>query len=170
MAAARNADMADMLTLGGLEQAGDAFVDFEQLGQLVLDFEGFASTTQTLDTTPPAQPVGLAMTAPGRYYQLSWNANTDPDLLGYNLYRSVNGGPLLRLNSTVLTSTSYADYDLANTGDVLSYELVAVDTSGNESSPATLNPTAAPTFSPAGADPGVDRALELRRRERYNPA
>ena len=67
----------------------------------------------------------------------------------------MNGGPLLRLNPTVLTSTSYADYDLSNNGDVLSYAVVAVDTSGNESVAATVSATAAPTFNAAGADPAL---------------
>ena len=52
-----------------------------------------------------------------------------------------------------MTSTSYDDYDLSNNGDTISYEVVAVDTSGNESAAATISATAAPTFNAAGADP-----------------
>ena len=39
---------------------------------------------------------------------LNWNANTEPDIAGYNVYRSeTSGGPYTKLNNTLITDTSY---------------------------------------------------------------
>jgi Concanavalin A-like lectin/glucanases superfamily len=89
------------------------------------------------DTTPPAAPQGLTATAGVQQVTLSWGANTEPDLAGYNLYRStsspvpttslpVNGG-------TPITDTGYVDWGL-QPGTTYHYALTAVDRSGNASS------------------------------------
>ena len=41
---------------------------------------------------------------------LNWNANTEPDIAGYNIYRSdISGGPYVKINSTLITETFYND-------------------------------------------------------------
>jgi fibronectin type 3 domain-containing protein len=112
-----------------------------------VDFSGnesaFANTSQFhagVDMTPPAQPSGFNATGSATGVALIWTANTEPDLAGYNLYRSSSAaGPFLPVNTTgLLTGTSYNDAG-APAGQTSFYELTAVDTSGNESTPATAN-------------------------------
>lgn len=105
------------------------------------------------DATPPAAPGGLTAAGSGAGISLAWNANTEADLAGYNVYRGASsGGSFIRLNTGLLAITSYID-SAAPAGAVSYYRVTAVDTSGNESSPATANalrPDVAPPAPPAG--------------------
>jgi fibronectin type 3 domain-containing protein len=101
----------------------------------------FAQPTDTIlvkitvksDTTPPSAPTGLVATPGDAVADLSWNANTEPDLAGYNVYRSgTAGGPYTKINPTLLTQNSYQDTGLTN-GTTYYYVVTAVDTSDNES-------------------------------------
>jgi hypothetical protein len=69
--------------------------------------------------------------AGGGGIHLSWSANSEPDLAGYNVYRgTVSGGPYSKLNTSLITATSYDD---AVSGGPFYYVVTAVDTSLNES-------------------------------------
>ncbi|WP_224367028.1 glycoside hydrolase family 9 protein [Hyalangium versicolor] len=87
------------------------------------------------DSTPPAQPAGLTATAAASQIQVAWTANTEADLLGYNLYRSTSSGftpsAANRIASGVVGRT-YSDASLS-ASTTYYYKLTAVDTSGNES-------------------------------------
>jgi hypothetical protein len=93
---------------------------------------------------PPSAPSGLAATpAPGQV-SLSWTANSEPDLAGYNVYRG-NSEPVQTsapLNGTTLLSApSYTDTSVVN-GTQYFYVVTAVDQTGHESLPsATINAT-----------------------------
>jgi len=77
------------------------------------------------DTTPPAKVTGLTATAVSTsQIDLVWDANSESDLDHYNIYRD---GALI--DSTTLTS--YSDTGLS-AGTTYTYEVSAVDTSGNE--------------------------------------
>ena len=71
--------------------------------------------------------------------ELSWNANSEPDLAGYNLYRSTSlpvstSGTALN-GATLLTTTNYLDTGVTN-DTTYYYVLTAVDSEGH-ASPAT---------------------------------
>ncbi len=91
-----------------------------------------------VDLTPPAPPQGLtAIPAPG-VVSLSWSANTEPDLLGYLVYR--REPPALnpvRLTETPLQTTTFTDRAV-RAGAAYIYTVTAVDRSShrNESAPS----------------------------------
>ncbi len=106
-----------------------------------------ASATVPADSTPPAAPSGVSATAGNTIVSLDWNNNTEPDVNGYNVYRStVSGGPYTRLNGTLLTSSDYNDTSVTN-GITYYYVVTAVDTSLNESANSS-QVSATPQFNP----------------------
>jgi len=87
----------------------------------------------SLDETVPAAPQGLTAKRTGGTVHLGWTANTETDLAGYNVYRATSaGGPFARINTSLVTGTSYDDSSLP-ASDVLWYAVAALDQSGNES-------------------------------------
>jgi hypothetical protein len=79
-----------------------------------------------------AWPLGAsALTA-----TLGWQANPEPDLKGYKIYRGVLPcaavGPMAPL-ATVGKVTSYVDTTIPATAPVVAYRIAAVDLAGNES-------------------------------------
>ncbi len=64
---------------------------------------------------------------------LQWDANSESDLAGYNLYRSgSSGGPYSKLNGSLISTTSYTDNTII-AGNTYYYVCTAVNTSGLES-------------------------------------
>ena len=93
------------------------------------------------DVFAPSQPSGISVVgAPGRI-SLFFAANPEPDIAGYNIYRSVD--PNLskdrwtKLNTSLLTRTSFQD-ELVETGRRYYYYLTAVDQAGNVSAPSDV--------------------------------
>ncbi len=84
---------------------------------------------------PPAAPTGLDATAGDEMVSLDWNDNNEPDMNGYNVYRSTDeGGPYTDppLNSSLLSSSDYIDDTVTN--EITYYYVVtAVDANNNES-------------------------------------
>jgi hypothetical protein len=67
------------------------------------------------------------------WVDLSWNASGSLDVIGYNVYRGQTlGGPYLKINSVLDTSTVYTDA-LVSEGDAYYYVTTSVDSSGQES-------------------------------------
>lgn len=85
---------------------------------------------------PPATPTGVKVAAQvgasnGGFLDLSWNANTEMDLVGYGVYRSTTaGGPYTKVATTSVGF--HRDQGLSN-GTAYYYVVVAVDAAGNES-------------------------------------
>ena len=92
----------------------------------------------SVDNLPPAAVTGLAGQYVAGLAQLHWNANTEPDLAGYRLYRGTPAtftpGPANLL--ATLGTTSYSGPEDA----VYTFKLTAVDTHGNESAPVAVTP------------------------------
>ncbi len=96
-------------------------------------------TVALSDIFPPAIPTGLASipggTATTPAIDLSWQANTESDLSGYNVYRKANGA-FQRVNSAPTLGPAFSDTTVTP-GTTYTYRVTAVDNSGNESAPST---------------------------------
>ncbi len=87
------------------------------------------------DTTPPAAP-DAGGAAVGKTVQLSWRAPIDPDVAGFEVFRSPTpGGPYTKLNARLLILEGLTD-TTAPPGVPSYYIVRSVDTSGNESEPS----------------------------------
>jgi hypothetical protein len=84
------------------------------------------------DITPPAAPTGLSATPGDGSVSLDWNDNSEPDLAGYDAYRSTDTGGPYDVIASDLTSSDYTDNSVSN-GTTYYYVVTAVDTSSNES-------------------------------------
>lgn len=137
------------VTLNTAAVAGTATVD-AFIGLITASSSsGTINVTFTL-TSAPASPSGLKAVAGDSKVTLSWTANTETDLAGYNVYRSsFSGRDYTKVNTGGLVSkatTSYIDTGLKN-GTTYYYVITAVNSSSLESSyssqvsatPYTLN-------------------------------
>lgn len=96
--------------------------------------ESDASAPQEItpaDTFPPAVPTGLHASLAPSSIELTWNQNTEPDLAGYRVYRSVGGGAFERI-AEVSQIPSYSDHAV-EAGKTYRYAVAGFDQSGNES-------------------------------------
>ncbi|MEE9910342.1 MAG: gliding motility-associated C-terminal domain-containing protein [Deltaproteobacteria bacterium] len=120
-----------------------------------VDYFGFESAPTEVvradvgDVTRPAAPLNLTAAASDANVTLTWNANSDPDLAGYAVYRKI-GGDWIRLNSGALSAVNtFTDIGLINGSHL--YRVTAVDSAGNESLPsneAQVNVYVAPPAPP----------------------
>jgi fibronectin type 3 domain-containing protein len=84
-----------------------------------------------VDKFPPDVPMGVTAVAGPNAIELAWPGNTEPDFRGYNVYRSVNGGPFEKI-ATLIEAPVYSDAKV-EAGKMYRYSVSAVDLSGNES-------------------------------------
>jgi rhamnogalacturonan endolyase len=97
---------------------------------------------------PPSVPIGIEAIAWSDSVKIVWSPNADPDLLGYNIYRSrQQNGPFAKLNLELLLDTSYTDTDVVNDSTYY-YAVTAVDWDDNESVFSDIV-EATPTIRPA---------------------
>jgi hypothetical protein len=83
------------------------------------------------DTFPPAVPTGLNVTAGVGAIELSWDRNTESDFKAYEVYRSEDGGPFLKV-AEGLEGPSYSDRKIES-GKRYRYRISAIDQAGNPS-------------------------------------
>ena len=95
------------------------------------------------DTFPPAQPERPSIAPDPSFGRLAifFAPNREPDLAGYNLYRSTDPNlpksQWTRLNQSLLTRTTYQD-ERVESGKTYYYYLTAVDQAGNVSPPSEV--------------------------------
>jgi hypothetical protein len=93
-----------------------------------LSFLGYAGQSLTIEGL-----TGIGGAPSGHTVDLSWNASTSQDVVGYNVYRgATSGGPYGQINSGLDASTVYTDANVLD-GDTYYYVTTAVDSSGQES-------------------------------------
>ncbi|MGH2571297.1 MAG: hypothetical protein ACRDGR_08735, partial [bacterium] len=94
---------------------------------------------KTIEFLAPAAPDSLDFTSTPSAITLIWKPNGEPDLAGYNVYRSLtSGGPWTKKNvELVRAGARWVDEGLS-VGAQFHYRVTAVDLSGNEG-PASLS-------------------------------
>ncbi len=111
------------------------------------DDDTFSLTVNDVDA-PPAAPTGLAAVAGNGSVGLSWDANGEPDVAGYRVFRattlpvSTTGDGLG--GAALISGTSYTDLTVFN-GTTYNYVVIAVDAAANRSTasaPASATPSA----------------------------
>jgi len=115
------------------------------------------------DTTAPQTPTGVVAVAGDGEVTISWNANSETDLAGYNVYKSETSGTgYNQITTSTQTSSSHTglrDSSVTN-GTQYFYKISAEDTTGNESafsSEVSATPQAAGGGGGggAGSDPNI---------------
>ncbi|MBU0713667.1 VCBS repeat-containing protein, partial [bacterium] len=88
----------------------------------------------TINYTPPSAPQNLTAFPGNQQITLRWDANTEPDLAKYRIYRNTSSPATTLIDSVVGTppDTVYIDAGLVN-GQIYYYRITAVDNAGNES-------------------------------------
>ena len=91
--------------------------------------------TFTVNPLPSAAPTGLVAVAYVDSVRLNWDANTEPDLHAYYIYRDTSSPASTLLDSTVASSPPepfYTDVSVVH-GTTYYYRITAMDSAGNES-------------------------------------
>ncbi len=107
------------------------------------------------DPTPPSAPTGLTALAGDGQVSLDWANNPEPDVAGYNVYRSTTeGSGHVKINGSLLAGSSHIDGSVSN-GTRYYYRVTALDAGAEESAlsaevSALPNPTTAPSLKDAG--------------------
>lgn len=89
----------------------------------------FIAVTYT-DQSAPQAPSGLKAITQGQNVTLTWEANTEADMNGYNIYRT-SGSLKEKINSAIITESTYQDISLSD--GTYTYEVTAIDIYDNES-------------------------------------
>ncbi|WP_407572565.1 fibronectin type III domain-containing protein [Deinococcus altitudinis] len=93
-------------------------------------------SARPVNTRPPATPSGVKIKAGESALALSWNANPEEDVRGYQVYRSESegpGAPALLVNTAPITGTTFTDPLSAGLQNRYFYRVTALNTSETES-------------------------------------
>jgi uncharacterized protein len=109
--------------------------------------------TEIKDVEPPSAPKNLASEATSGEIQLSWTANTESDLLGYYIQKSLNhknpeDNRYINVNSTPINETQYTESLSKNIKNKFVYRVVAIDTNFNRSQPSINSLAQMPDVKP----------------------
>lgn len=103
------------------------------------------------DIIPPLPPQNLSVRADTGKIYLSWLSNKEEDLMGYQIYRSINDNDtthFVLLNSTPSGDAFYVDNLPKNIKNTFIYKVVAVDSSFNRSKPSLTKGGKMPDITP----------------------
>ncbi|TRX62612.1 hypothetical protein FNH22_00525 [Fulvivirga sp. M361] len=98
------------------------------------------------DLVPPAIPKGVNVQADTSLVRITWHRNTEQDLKGYLVYRSLDNDPGngVLLNAETIAQNTYIDRLPANTKNRFHYRVVSVDKAFNKSRPSLPGSTYLP--------------------------
>jgi hypothetical protein len=129
-----------VLDLAAFAGAPDVKIRFRLTSDASFGFDGWYvdDVLVTARDVPPAAPQELTATPGDARVDLDWNDNTDTDLAGYTVYRTVDPpGAAARSWASVGSPTTsvFTDQGLTN-ATTYYYRVTALDIAGNESDPS----------------------------------
>ncbi len=96
----------------------------------------FPYLVQLTDSIPPHRPIGLAGVADSLgVVNLSWQANSEPDIYGYRIFRSASGNDeFTQLTTSPIPDAFYSDtLNKKDLNNAVFYKIVALDHRQNQS-------------------------------------
>lgn len=133
-------------------------------GRYTASLSGAVTSSRTVVLqVPPAAPAGVVATATGqRRVKVSWDANREPDLTGYDLFTAEGDIVVSNLSPSTLSH----EFDLPSSGYggehrflVRAHRLACANCSGPEAGAQLASPMSQPasvTLTEPGTDPGTD--------------
>jgi hypothetical protein len=105
--------------------------NFGLSNEFVLDF---------LDKIPPLKPANVRIEKDSNKLKIVWDKNQEDDLLGYKIYRGINGvkNSMALQNATPFTANEYVDLLPKNAKNSFTYCVMALDSVLNESELSAL--------------------------------
>ena len=105
------------------------------------------------DVEPPSAPQNFTSEATSGEIKLAWSANSESDLLGYYIQKSLNhenqeDNRYINVNATPITETNYTESLSKNIKNKFVYRVVAIDTSFNRSQPSINSLAQMPDVKP----------------------
>lgn len=102
------------------------------LTEIIESNESLPLTVTPKDTFPPTAPTSITIASRGGLISLFWPANPEPDVIGYNIYRSEDEKTWTKITPRPITTITFSDRQV-QIGKRYFYQLAAVDNAGNES-------------------------------------
>jgi hypothetical protein len=85
-----------------------------------------------------APPAGVVIFSGDRSVILHWDPNSESDVTGYKVYRSLNSdGPFVAQNTAALTALGFCDLNVSD-GQTYYYQITATNAASEESSPSVM--------------------------------
>ena len=119
------------------------------------------------DGFDPSPPTGLAVeeVSDASAVHITFKGSPEADVVGYRLYRSMNGGPFVKTGDSIYHSANPKFFNYVSPANRYSYYVTAVDVAGRESAPSAIvtwgggssgqQPYDAPHPSPDAQNPSI---------------
>jgi len=122
-------------TTFNVEDWGDYYFRVEAVNSVDIPTPSLLAPVTLLDDIPPVPVTGLTAEANAGYIDLKWNANTEKDLEGYVLFRSIKGDNehYERITTEPLTRAKFRNELDKRYKNEFFYKVAAVDNSYNMS-------------------------------------
>lgn len=117
-----------------ISEWGSYFVFVESVGENGVNASTYVKGIDMLDVEPPAAPEKVEIRADAGAITISWKANQEDDLLGYQVFRSIENQPdqpFALITPDMLTATQFVDKIPEVAQNRFFYKVAAVDTSFN---------------------------------------